>query len=80
MPTPWTFIRQFLNPIFGTKVVALLTKGNGPELEAIKTMIDDGKLKPIVDRVYPFSEIATAQEYSKSGRAKGKIVLEMRGS
>ena len=30
-----------------------------------------------LDRVYPFAQIATAHEYSKSGRAKGKIVLEM---
>jgi NADPH:quinone reductase-like Zn-dependent oxidoreductase len=77
MPTPKTFIRQFFNPLFGTKVFALLTVGNGKDLETIKSMIDDGKLKPIVDRVYPFAEIATAHEYSKSGRAKGKIVLEM---
>ena len=77
MPTPKTFIRQFLNPLFGTKVFALFTTGNGQDLETIKSMIDAGKLKPIVDRVYPFAEIATAQEYSKSGRAKGKIVLEM---
>ncbi len=77
MPKPWTFIRMFLNPLFGTKVVALITTGNGQDLETIKSMIDDGKLKPIVDRVYPFAQIATAHEYSKSGRAKGKIVLEM---
>ncbi len=77
MPTPKTFIRQFFNPLFGTKVFALLTVGNGQDLETIKSMIDDGKLKPIVDRVYPFAEIATAHEYSKTGRAKGKIVLEM---
>ena len=77
MPTPATFIRQFFNPIFGTKVFALLTTGNGQDLEIIRSMIEDGKLKPMVDRVYPFEEIATAHEYSKSGRAKGKIILEM---
>jgi len=77
MPTASTFIRQFFNPLYGTKVFALLTTGNGKDLETIKSMIEDGKLKPIVDRVYPFEEIATAHEYSKSGRAKGKIVLEM---
>ena len=34
-----------------------------------------GKLKTIVDKVLPAASIVEAQEYSKSGRAKGKIVL-----
>ena len=30
MPTVMTFIRQFLNPLFGVKVFAIITTGNGP--------------------------------------------------
>jgi len=72
-----TFIRQFLNPICGIKVFGLITRGDGKELEFLKALIDEGKLKPFIDKVYPFAEVAAAQEYSKAKRAKGKLVLEL---
>ncbi len=77
MPGVRTFVRQFLNPIFGTKVFALLTNGDGEGLAFIKSRVDEGKLRPVIDKVFPMSEVAVAQEYSKTGRAKGKIILEV---
>lgn len=76
-PRPWTFIRMFLNPLFGMKVYGIITTGNGADLEAITALVEKGALKPNVDRVFPFAEIAAAQEHSKSGKAKGKLVLEL---
>jgi len=77
MPHFSTFIRQFANPLFGIKVHALITSGESGGLDTIKSLVDEGKLKPVIDRVYPFAEVAKAQEYSKARRAKGKIILEM---
>jgi NADPH:quinone reductase-like Zn-dependent oxidoreductase len=77
VPGVSTFLRQFMNPIFGTKVFALITTGNGPDLETIKSLVEQGKLKTTIDKVYAFDDVAAAQEYSKSGRAKGKIILEL---
>ncbi|HUJ58283.1 MAG TPA: NAD(P)-dependent alcohol dehydrogenase [Kofleriaceae bacterium] len=76
-PVVSTFLRSFANPLFGIKVHGIITKGNGSDLELIKTMVDDGKLVPVIDKVFPFGEVAAAQEYSKTGRARGKIVLEL---
>lgn len=72
-----TFIRQFFNPLFGVKVFGLITRGAGDELEFIKSLVAGGQLEPVIDKVFPFAEVAAAQEYSKAGRAKGKIVLEL---
>jgi NADPH:quinone reductase-like Zn-dependent oxidoreductase len=77
VPGVSTFLRQFMNPLFGAKVFALITTGNGPDLEFIKSLVDEGKLETTIDKVYPFDDVVAAQEYSKSGRAKGKIVLEL---
>ena len=77
VPGPRTFVRMFANPLFGAKVFGLLTKGDGAELEYVRTLVDGGKLKPVIDKVFPMAEVAAAQEYSKAGRAKGKIVLEV---
>lgn len=77
MPAIRTFIRQFLNPLFSAKVHALVTTGDGSKLGVIKALVEEGKLKPIIDRVMPVDEVAAAHEYSKTGRAKGKIVLTL---
>ncbi|MDQ6898502.1 MAG: NAD(P)-dependent alcohol dehydrogenase [Candidatus Dormibacteraeota bacterium] len=75
-PRVATFIRQFLNPLFSVKVYPLITTGDGSQLAAIKSLVEAGKLRPVIDRILPVDEVAAAHQYSKSGRAKGKIVLQ----
>ncbi|MET6990799.1 NADP-dependent oxidoreductase [Sediminicola arcticus] len=51
---------------------------NGAHLNEIKSMIEDEKIKPIIDKVYPFSESIEAFIHLASGRAKGKIVVKIK--
>jgi NADPH:quinone reductase-like Zn-dependent oxidoreductase len=76
-PRPSTFLRQFANPLVRIQVYGLITTGVGEDLEFIRSLVEGGALKPVIDQVVPITEIARAQEYSKSGRAKGKIVLTL---
>jgi len=50
---------------------------NGAHLAEIKSMIEDEKIRPIIDKVYPFSESIEAITHLATGRAKGKIVMKM---
>lgn len=50
---------------------------NGSHLGEIKSLIEDEKIKPIIDKVYPFSESIEAFTHLASGRAKGKIVIKI---
>ena len=50
---------------------------NGSHLNEIKSMIEDEKIKPIIDKVYSFSEGIDAFTHLASGRAKGKIVIKI---
>ncbi len=50
---------------------------NGGHLNEIKSMIEDEKIKPIIDKVYPFSESIEAFEHLATGRAKGKIIIKI---
>jgi NADPH:quinone reductase-like Zn-dependent oxidoreductase len=50
---------------------------NGSHLEEIKTLVEDEKIKPIVDKVYPFDKSIEALVHLASGRAKGKIVIKI---
>ena len=50
---------------------------NGAHLEAIKSLMEDEKIKPIIDTIYPFNESVEAFSHLASGRAKGKIVIKI---
>jgi NADPH:quinone reductase-like Zn-dependent oxidoreductase len=50
---------------------------NGSHLGEIKALVEDDKIKPIIDKVYPFSESIEAFTHLASGRAKGKIVVKI---
>ena len=50
---------------------------NGSHLGEIKSLVEDEKIKPIIDKIYPFSESIEAFAHLATGRAKGKIVITM---
>jgi NADPH:quinone reductase-like Zn-dependent oxidoreductase len=58
-----------------SKMVGVLP--NGTQLSEIAALIDSGKVKPFVETVLPLSEARQAHEMSKSGRTRGKIVLQV---
>jgi NADPH:quinone reductase-like Zn-dependent oxidoreductase len=52
-------------------------KPSGHALSEVTNLIEAGRVKPLVDRTYPLEHIADAHGYSESGRARGKIVIDM---
>jgi NADPH:quinone reductase-like Zn-dependent oxidoreductase len=48
-----------------------------PDVNALKDLIAAGKLKPVIDRSYPLSEIVEALRYIDEGHARGKVVITM---
>jgi NADPH:quinone reductase-like Zn-dependent oxidoreductase len=50
---------------------------SGTDLAQLAELIEQGKLKVIVDKTYPFANISGALAYLESGRAKGKVVVTM---
>lgn len=50
---------------------------NGEHLRGIKALIEDEKIKPIIDNVYSFEDSVEAFKHLASGRAKGKIVIKI---
>src|SRR5580704_4203488 len=48
---------------------------SGSDLAQLAELIEQGKLKVIVDKTYPFANISDALAYVESGRAKGKVVV-----
>ena len=50
---------------------------NVSHLGEIKALVEDDKIKPIIDKVYPFSESIEAFTHLATGRAQGKIVVKI---
>jgi NADPH:quinone reductase-like Zn-dependent oxidoreductase len=56
----------------------LFMRANGSQLSEITSLIDQGVIRPVVERVFPFESTKDALDYVEKGRAKGKVVVKVR--
>ena len=59
----------------GKKMGAVMAKRNQKDLAILKELVEAGKVVPVIDRRYPFSEAAEALRYLGQGHARGKVVI-----
>lgn len=55
----------------------LACRDNRGNLDELTELINDGRLAPVVDRVYDFGELPAAVRYQEEGHAPGKVVLRI---
>jgi NADPH:quinone reductase-like Zn-dependent oxidoreductase len=68
-------IAGILGPARRTRVI--MVRPSGADLAFLGQLADQGKLKPTVSRTYPLDRAGEAQEASRTGHVRGKIVLEV---
>ena len=56
----------------------LFMKANGAQLQKITRLIEEGAIRPVVDKVFPFESTNEALAYVEEGRAKGKVVIKIK--
>jgi NADPH:quinone reductase-like Zn-dependent oxidoreductase len=61
----------------GARYSFFFMHASGQQLTMLASLYDAGKLRPVIDRTFPFSEALDAMAYVEQGRAKGKVVLTL---
>lgn len=64
-----------LSPFVGQNLRTFISKENHEDILVLKELIESGKVAPVIDRVYPLSEVPEAIQYLKNGHARGKIAI-----
>lgn len=65
------------SPFISQKLTSYISMENQEDLQTLKQMAEQGKLKPVVDRTFPLAKTPEAIRYLESGRAKGKIAVSL---
>jgi len=56
----------------------LFMRANGAQLQEITTLIEAGEIKPVLDRTFAFESAGEALTYVEQGRAKGKVIVQIK--
>ena len=62
----------------GVDYAFLFMRANGQQLGRIAALIEDGSIRPVIDKVFPFDALNQAMTHLETGRAKGKVVVALR--
>ena len=69
----WRLTRQ------GKRSAFLMVKSRGTDLSYLAGLIEQGRLRPIIDRTFPFSSLREAHSYAEQNRSRGKNIITMSG-
>jgi NADPH:quinone reductase-like Zn-dependent oxidoreductase len=73
------FQSLFLGPLVsnsdGRKMTSVMKKANQKDLLFIRDLLEDGKIRPVIDECYPLNRTAEAFRYFERGHARGKVVI-----
>jgi NADPH:quinone reductase-like Zn-dependent oxidoreductase len=59
------------------RVHSLMAKPNAADLQSMNTLLENGKVRPVIERCYPLMELADAMRYVENGHARGKVVVQV---
>ena len=66
---------QMFKPFVSQEMKMMLAEMNKKDLGVLADLIQTGKVKPVIDRTYPFSQLPDAMRYLEEGHARGKVVI-----
>ena len=62
----------------GAQFRFLFRRADGAQLTTLAALADAGKLKPVIDTVYPLADAKAALAHVARGRARGKVIIRIK--
>jgi NADPH:quinone reductase-like Zn-dependent oxidoreductase len=69
-----------LSPFTSQKIGMIMAELTKDDLAILGEMMKSGKVKPVIDKTYPLTQIADALRYLEEGHARGKVVITVAAS
>lgn len=85
------FIMKFVFGLLSRKIIRLakerrssysflFVRPDGSQLAKIAELLSTSRIRPVIDKVFPFEETKEGLTYLEQGRAKGKVVVQIVGT
>ncbi len=71
LQVPWVSLTS------SKKVIAGPAPGRAEDLLFLAKLVEAGEFKPVIDRCYPFEQIAEAHRYVDTGRKRGNVIITL---
>lgn len=62
----------------GIEYSFLFVRPDGDQLARIGELLQAGSIRPVIDKIFPFGEAKEALAYLENGRARGKVVVQIK--
>jgi NADPH:quinone reductase-like Zn-dependent oxidoreductase len=77
VPKPHVVRDVLLTVLRANRACLVRVHSRSADLRQLATWVDAGALRPVIDRIYALQEIADAQRYLGTRRARGKVILRV---
>jgi NADPH:quinone reductase-like Zn-dependent oxidoreductase len=64
-----------MKPFVRHKLRFFIAKLKDADLDALRRLIESGKITPVIDRTYPLAQASKAVAHVGAGHARGKVVI-----
>jgi NADPH:quinone reductase-like Zn-dependent oxidoreductase len=59
------------------RILGFIANVTKERLDTLKTLVDEGKLTPVIDRTYPLAQVPEAIHYLEAGHTRGKVIISI---
>ena len=63
------------SPFVSQRMRLFVSEPSRADLAALTEMVENGQVRPVIDRTFPLTEAADAFAYLAQGHARGKVVV-----
>jgi NADPH:quinone reductase-like Zn-dependent oxidoreductase len=57
------------------KMISLAAKPNNEDLKFLANLLENGVIKPVIERRYTLDQASEAMNYMSQGHASGKVII-----